>query len=145
MHRLVSVAVSAIGSYRPDRKAILITGLVLLVLLQPGFVLSILLISLLVGAVAFWCLGPERSVAVFSRLSDRFARLNPREARRWRARVWIAMRKWARLTGYLPPALAQHLQFPDFRATAEAEARHTAIVSDRLNRLSSGADIRGGL
>ena len=127
--------ISAVRSYRPDRRSVLLTAAVLLVLLQPGLVAGIGLLILASVLLAYFGMGHE---AFWARALGCFAimrRWAPDTGRVLRVRLWVAARRWNRLTGLLPESLAQRLRLPDVRGIAAATERHDAVLTDRLSRL----------
>ncbi|WP_298845305.1 hypothetical protein [uncultured Roseobacter sp.] len=135
LRRMSGRALTSIRTYRPDRKSILLTSLVLLTLLWPHLIIGSVLISVLSLLAAYFVMGHEvfwrRALGCFSL----FQRVAPQTGRKLRARLWLGARKWARLTGLLPESFARRLQLPDLRAIAGARDRHDAVLSERLSRL----------
>ncbi|QJF50167.1 hypothetical protein [Roseobacter ponti] len=133
---LVAWLLARVRAYRPERRAVLVTSAVLLLLLQPVFVigwgvlLGILFVAfyLIVGEERFW----KGVISQFRR----YARRRPDAARRLKVRAWVLSRRWDRYTGILPDAVADMLRSPDLRAMIVADQKHAAALSERLNRLS---------
>ena len=127
MHRMLA--------YRPDRKAILWTSLVLLLLLQPFFVVgwALFIVAVLVsvllflGADTFW----RRVISAYGFYAARF----PQAARVLKLRAYVVNRKWERLLRWLPAALADQLRCPNLREIIAADVRHVAAMDSRLSRL----------
>ncbi|WP_295314855.1 hypothetical protein [Roseobacter sp.] len=125
-----------IRAYRPERRAILVTSAVLMLLLQPVFVIGwgvlfgILFVAfyLIVGEERFW----KGVISQFRR----YARRHPDAARRLKLRAWVLSRRWDRYTAILPDAAADMLRSPDLRAMIVADQKHAAALSERLNRLN---------
>jgi hypothetical protein len=128
-------------SYRPQRKSILLTSAVLLLILQPRFVLGwlafavVLLLAcyLLLGADAFW----RKAVGLFAVIE----RYQPKAARRWKLRAYAFSKRWDRHLKKLPDPIADKLRLPDLRGLLAADDRHQAVLDARLSRLNS--DVMG--
>ena len=134
--RLAGFAWQRVRAYRPQRKRVLLTSLVLLFLLQPMFVLgwtafgvvAVLICYHAMGGDAFW----QRIVTLFRALERR----RPAVARRIKLRSYAFSKKWERQIDRLPLQLADSLRLPDLRHLLAAEERHDAVLSDRLRKLS---------
>lgn len=133
--RLLGEAWAAMYAYRPDRKNILWTSLVLMLLLQPFFVLgwslfflgSVLLCFYVMGGDRFW----RRVISMYQALQYR----QPKLARAIKVRSYVLAKRWDSLLRHLPDGLATALRSPDLRNVIAADARHEAAVVDRLARL----------
>lgn len=134
--RMFRWAFAHVKAYRPERKRILITSLVLLLVLKPFFVIGwtavfvmgVVLCFAVMGADAFW-----RKVID---LYQRFARRRPEHARVLKLRAYVVARKWDRLLRFLPAAMADQMRPPDLRDVIAADARHALAMQDRLQRLN---------
>lgn len=123
-------------TYRPNRKVIIRTSLLLLLILHPFWVIGIVLLSVLcaVGALVF--LGPDtvwrKIIAYYRFVAQRHSRL----ARVVRARAYVLARKWDRWVQYLPEGIGQALKSPDLRTIAAEDGLHETAMAQRLSRLS---------
>ena len=134
MHGL-AWCLNRIKTYRPERKRILLTSLVLLLLLKPFFVIgwtavgfiAVVLTFAILGADAFW-----RKVIDLYRL---FARRKPAAARQLKIRAYLVARKWDRILQLAPAGLADQLRPPDLRDIVAADARHETAMQDRLQKI----------
>ncbi|MEE4189422.1 MAG: hypothetical protein V2I76_13365 [Roseobacter sp.] len=130
----VSVAERA-KSYRPKRKRILWTSLVLILLLYPFFVLGCALVIVTMVASAYLLWGGDtfwrRVIAGYQRVQQCW----PGTARQIKVRAFVLSKKWDRFLAVLPDRLADQLRGPDLRQIIAADARHDVVMSDRLTRL----------
>lgn len=133
--RMAQAAVRKMRSYRPRTKIILGTSFVLLLLLHPGATIGWLLFALIFLVALYLIVGEDRFCRAVAALHGRYARVSPGAARRLRVRAQLAARKWNRWVLVLPQGLADSLQAPDVRALVMAEARHDAVLTERLGRL----------
>ncbi|MEM1075171.1 MAG: hypothetical protein AAF665_16805 [Pseudomonadota bacterium] len=122
-------------SYRPDRKVIFRTSLILLLLLQPFWVIgltlalvgSVLLCHALMGAEAFWL----RIIGLYRV----FARRWPDHARAVKLRAYKSGKKWDLFLSRRAPRIRDMFGTPDLRHISQAETRHDQILSERLQRV----------
>lgn len=122
-------------TYRPERKRILWTSLVLMLLLQPFFVIgwSVFCVGLVValyvlwGGDVFW----RRLIAVYQNAARRW----PEPARSVKLRAYVIGKKWDWIVDRMPDRLAEQLRAPDLRGIIAADAQHEAVLSERLSRL----------
>jgi hypothetical protein len=128
-------------AYRPERRSVLLTASVLLVLLRPGLVLAALLLCGILVAACYCSLGADAFWRRLLGLHQAWARRQPEPARRAWLRAMLLSRKWERLIARWPDRLADRLRPPDLRGLLAADARHHAALSDRLGRLQQ--DILG--
>ncbi len=125
-----------IKAYRPDRKRILWTSLVLMLLLQPFFVFgwSLFVIVLVWAVYVFW--GGDvfwrRIIAMYYWGHQRW----PETARQVKLRAYVMGKKWDWILDRAPDRLADYLRGPDVRRIIAADAEHHAAMSDRLTRLN---------
>jgi hypothetical protein len=134
---LLDKAIGKIKTYRPNRRAIVWTSVILLLLLHPvafvgwTLVAAIFLLAgyLMVGEDAFW-----RGVIS---MHGRYARVSPEAARRLRVQARLFARRWDRGLHWLPDRMADSLRAPDVRSLVVADARHEAAMLDRLRRLNT--------
>lgn len=124
-----------IRTYHPERKRILHTSLVLMLLLQPFFVIgwTFFLLGLVVALYVFWGgdLFWRRLIALYQKAERRW----PEPARRLKLKAYVAGKKWDGILDRIPERLADPLRGPDLRRIATADAAHDAILSERLTRL----------
>ena len=128
-------SLQSIKSYRPERRRIFWTSLILMLLLQPFLILgwslaagaAVLIYYLSVGGDAFWC----KVLSVYSWMQKRW----PDTARKIKLRAFVLGRRWDRVLLELPAGLADHLRPPDLRQMMAADAQHDAALNDRLSRL----------
>ncbi|MBW4707321.1 hypothetical protein KX928_05930 [Roseobacter sp. YSTF-M11] len=132
---VVSLLIVRILRYRPNTKVILGTSFVLMALLQPVFVLGVVLVTLIAVMITYVVLGAETFWRRFLSAFQLYARWFPATARKLRIHGELAARKWDRLLERLPDRLADSLRAPDLRAMARADKRHAEAMVDRLNRL----------
>lgn len=130
-----AAVLSRIKAYRPDRKGIAWTSLVLLLLLHPLLVIGsslavmsvIILCYVVVGGDVFW----RRVIRLFETLERRV----PSLARQIKLRAYAFGKKWDRALARLPDPISDSLRGPDLRRVIAAEAHHDAVLTDRLSRL----------
>lgn len=128
-------ALSRMKTYRPERKRILRTSLVLMLLLQPFFVIgwTVFLIGLVVALYVFW--GGDvfwrKLIAVYQAAERKW----PAPARQLKIRSYVISKRWNSLQDRIPQQVADRLRGPDLRQLAMADAQHEAILSERLGRL----------
>lgn len=128
-------SLQSIKSYRPERRRIFRTSLILMLLLQPFLILgwslaagaAVMIYYLSVGGDAFWC----KVLSVYSWMQKRW----PETARAIKLRAFVLGRRWDRVLLDLPSGMADHLRPPDLRQMIAADAQHDAALNDRLNRL----------
>ncbi len=141
LRHLLSKATRSVISYRPERKKILLTSLVLLLILQPMWIVVPTLLCAIALAIAYHNMGSDgfwqRVVTLFRHWETR----QPDKARVARLRAALWARKWDRLLAKLPGDWALHWRAPDLKAIAAAEAKHDAALTDRLTRLHQDATI----
>ncbi|WP_227270942.1 hypothetical protein [Roseobacter weihaiensis] len=126
---------SRLKAYRPDRKSIAWTSLVLLLLLRPLLVIGsalavmglVILCYIVVGGDVFW----RRVIRLFETLERRA----PVLARQIKLRAYAFGKKWDRALARLPDPISDGLRGPDLRRVIAAEAHHDAVLTDRLKRL----------
>lgn len=127
---------------RPDAPKLLSALLLLtLFMLQPGFILFLLLMALLIGIVLYFSLGPD---TVENWIIDRHRRLRDRDpaaADRLRRRAAATSRRLSVLVEKLPASWTQGLYLPDFEEPSELPARLHSDPFERLeNRKNRGLD-----
>ena len=120
---------------RPDATRIL-SVLILLALfaLQPGFVLFLFLIAVLIGLVLYLSFGPDR---VQDWVHDRYRRLHERDpegAKRIRRRAAAASKKITKIIDKFPEKWTRGLYIPDFE---EPKALPEKFKTDPFERLAS--------
>ena len=128
-----------VRTYRPERKSILLTSLVLLVLLKPFMMIGWSLVAAFALLLTFLFLGGDRFWRMVIVLFRAFARRNPSAARVVKLRAYVIARKWNRLMEWVPQGLADCISAPDLREMIAADARHEVALHDRLNRLNRDA------
>ena len=122
-------------AYRPERKRILWTSLVLMLLLQPFFVIGwslfcvglVVALYLLWGGNVFW----RRLIAIYQKAAHRW----PEPARHIKLRAYVMGKKWDWILDRVPDRIADQLRGPDLRRIIAADAQHDAVMSERLTRL----------
>ena len=129
-------------SYRPDRKAILWTSLVLLLLLRPGLVFGWSLVAVLSLLLVYLFMGPDRFWRWVIVRFQRFARRHPEAARRLKCRAYVLARKWDSLLAWAPQGFADQFRSPDLREIIVADRRHAAIMAERLTQLERDIPVR---
>lgn len=128
--------------YRPERKSILWTSLVLMLLLQPFFVFGwslavvcfVVALYYFMGADTFW-----RRVIDGYRKAHRYW---PQTARQAKLRAYVFAKKWDRFLNRLPDGMSDQFRVPDLRDVLAADAAHDAAMSDRLTRMDRDPSAR---
>lgn len=128
-----------IRSYRPETKRILWTALVLMLLLQPFFVLGWSLALCASVCALYWYLGADEFCRRIIDLYRRGERRAPHMARQVKLRAYVVAKKWDYILLRLPEVMANRLRLPDLRDVLAADAAHSEIMSDRLTRLDRDA------
>lgn len=124
-----------IKAYRPQRKSILLTSLVLLLVLQPGlvfgwtlaFISALAFCYFVMGGDAFW----RKVVTVFKA----WERRQPAPARGLKLRAYLFSKKWQKLLSKFPDRMTDALQLPELRGLLAADEKHDAALTARLNSL----------
>lgn len=135
MSRLMSRAVQYAKTYRPKRKVIMGTSGALIVLLYPVAVMGWLLVIGILCLALYLIIGQERFWRGIIALFQAYAKKRPGRARVLKVRAYLVAKRWDRAVDWLPDGLADVLRAPDLRAIVAADARHDAVLSDRLGRL----------
>lgn len=135
LQSFISVARGRVMGYRPDRKAVLLTSLVLLLLLKPGLVFGSILAALFAVFACYFLMGAEQFWRKILAVHAWMARRWPVTARVVKLRAYVLARKWDAKVAYLPQGLADMLYSPDLRAMLAADARREDVVAERLERL----------
>lgn len=135
LRRASAWALHQIKTYRPIRKNILWTSLVLLLLLKPFMVIGWTITLIVTVCVVFFALGADTFWRKVISLYQGYRRRYPEAARVLKVRSYAMAKKWDRLLNRLPDRMADVLRVPDLRALVKADARHDAALSDRLTRL----------
>ena len=125
-----------IKTYRPERKRILVTSLVLLLILKPFFVIGWTAVFVMAVVICFAVMGADAFWRKVIDMYQGFARRWPAHARVLKLRSYVLARKWDRLLGYLPAGLADQMRPPDLRDVIAADARHSSAMQDRLQRMN---------
>lgn len=125
-----------IKAYRPERKRILLTSLVLMLLLKPFFVIGWTTVAIMAVVVTFAIMGADEFWRKVVELYQRFARWRPDTARVLKLRAYVWARKWNRLLRFVPDGLADQMRPPDLRELMVADAKHASAMQDRLQRLN---------
>jgi hypothetical protein len=133
--RIKQAGLRKMRSYQPRTKVVLGTSFVLLLFLHPGATIGWLLFALIFLVALYLIVGEDRFWRAVAAVHGRYARISPGGARRLKVRAQLAARKWNRWVLVLPQGLADSLQAPDVRALVMAEARHDAVLTERLSRL----------
>lgn len=118
---------------RPNAPRILSVLLLLAFLaLKPGFVLFLLLITVLIGLVLYFSVGPERAqdwaYNRYRRLSER----DPDGARRIRQRAAVASKKLSEIIEKLPERWTMGLYLPDFEEPDKLPEKFRTDPFERL-------------
>ena len=132
---LGSRMIARLKSYQPDRTNIFWTSIVLLGLLKPALVFGTMLGLLALCLVVRTCYGPEAFWLRVVSLHKTVARFAPDTARIVKLRAYAGAKRWDRFLSRGPAVLFDAFSSPDLRSLSAAEARHDAIVMDRLSRL----------
>ena len=135
-------AYEKVTSYRPDRKSIFWTSLVLLVLLRPGLVFGWSLVAALSLLLFYLFMGPDRFWRWVIARFRRFARRRPEAARRLKCRAYVLARKWDSWLTWAPQGFADQFRSPDLREMIVADQRHAEIMAERLTQLERDVPVR---
>lgn len=133
--RVRGTVMARVKAYDPDAKTIVWTSVVLMLLLQPVFVLGWSLALIAMVLAVYWLIGGDqfwrRVIRAYELAEPRW----PVAARQAKLRGYAAAKKWDRLLSRLPVAVSDRLRVPDLRDVIAADAAHDAVMSDRLTRL----------
>ena len=143
--RLASRVRGAVRNYEPDRKVIIRTSAILLVLLKPALVFGTLFLGVFALLLSYLFAGPERFWRAVVSLYRAYARKRPQAARILKLRAYKIAKKWNRVLSWAPQGVADALRVPDVTAMLAADARHESAMTLRLNRLQQDAPHQDGL
>ena len=132
-------AMHRIKTYRPDRRAILLTSAVLLLILKPFMVIGWTLFAGFVVLLCYLFMGGERFWRAIIAIFQKFKRRRPAAARVLKLRSYVIARKWNGLMQWAPQGICDFFQVPDLREIIAADTRHEAAMSDRLRRMGGDA------
>lgn len=120
---------------RPDATRILSVLLLLaLVVLKPGFVLFLFLITLFIGLVLYFSFGPDRVQDWVRNRYQRLCERDPEGAERIRLRAAAASKKLSEIVNRLPERWTTGLYLPDFE---EPEELPEIFKTDPFERLAN--------
>ena len=130
-----SRAVEAVRNYRPESKLILRTSLILLLLLQPFFILGSMLVTVLLTFACYFYAGSDRFWRKIIRAYGALAKRQPDIARSLKLRAYVISRQWDSIVGHLPERIADAWRSPDLRSLVRADENHARAMNKRLDRL----------
>ena len=132
---LAHAAIDKAKAYDPDRKTILRTSFILLLILRPFLLIGWALFGAFTVILSYLFMGPDRFWRQIIALHRAFARRRPDAARVLKLRAYVIARKWDSLLRWVPQGLADMLRSPDLRELIAADARHDEAMAKRLGRL----------
>lgn len=139
---IASFFAERIKSYEPNRRVILGTSFVLLVILRPWLVLGWSLAAAFALLLCYLLAGPDRFWRRVIALHAAYARRRPARARRLKLKACWYARKWDRFIQRLPQGLADTMASPDLRGLMQADERHDAVIAARLKRMDCDPSIQ---
>ena len=109
--------------------------LVVMILLRPGVVASLALLTALIALTSYLTLGHDRSAEILAERFDRLRQRDPQAAERLRARAIRATAMADRLAARLPERWTTGLYLPDFARSAPLPEKMKTDPFDRLAAL----------
>ncbi|MEL7100229.1 MAG: hypothetical protein AAGM84_15495 [Pseudomonadota bacterium] len=127
------------GGWRPSRRLLICAALLVLLLVRPVWVLGTVLLMCFVTLGMFLLFGADRVWGGFVIGLRHYVGRHPDRGPRIVARLDRFADRWDRVLDLFPEGLVDGLYFPDLQSLMEADDRHAAAVSDRLDRLREQA------
>jgi len=125
--------------FRPSRTLILCVAALLLVVLFPHvFVIGTVLLAIVIGGT-FAIFGGDAVWGAVMRGFGRYAAVAPVRAEKLAKRMDTFALRWDGFLDRFPDGSVDGLYLPDFQAQQKADEHHSAVMSERLARMQSGA------
>ncbi len=133
---LIDHVPSAIRNYHPERKAVLRTSFVLLLMLKPLMIWASVFLTCFLILLSYLYAGPDRFWRRVISIHQFCSRVAPSAAREVKLRAYVLAKRWDEMLLWMPNSIADELRTPDLRGIIRADKQHHRAMTDRLNRLT---------
>ncbi|MDW4500581.1 hypothetical protein R5H30_21545 [Sulfitobacter sp. D35] len=119
----------------PQARRVIWAALLFIAIIKPWLTLFLVVVSIVAIGWTLLTLGSDRFWASVLSIINRIGRTRPARAQLLRRKLDAIAMRWDVVLDHLPERWVEDLYMPDFVAISQADARHEAAVSSRLDRL----------